>query len=440
MTNKLKIVQPIDKGKLDKARYFQSLLESAARAGLADAGDIKRQCVALAAKLAQRFTFGASSSIKEETAQGLLESVFYCVSRRLKTMETGDALDALRQKGIERLWSEGKELTYGDVKRARAMLEALRANALCTENIAYTDTLGEGLEAFFSAYDVEFAAHENPCMIDYFLCIELPELAGAEYILAYIERLSLENGFCAYFGGNVEELLKSSSPYWRELNVNIFELVLINAAGRVLCGRDALGLDITAQDGEKLKAALKPMSAQRLKAVLCAASQRACSEAGASDELKDYALAAAGRLSARVHFALGMDAAGEVFVQFKHDRRKNTFEDAAPMDDDAFRALTDEIRRCRHMSDKLGLIKNIRSMQDLEDMLGASCLYGGEYEAVFETLDDDALALLYTRLAEEDALHITESESEWHAALAAYLDKAGKTSRILKAAEGMEME
>jgi hypothetical protein len=441
MTNKLEIVQPIDKSSLDQAHYFASLVDKAASLGLLEnAGDIKRQTLMLTAKLAQRLTFGASSSIKEETAQSLLESVFYCVGRRLKAMETGDALKSLKQNSVESIWSEGRELTKRDVAKARSLYESLRETALETENIAYNDTLGEGIASFFRLYDIDFAAHEIPGMIDYFLCIELPELSGAEYMLAYLERLGVENGFCAYYGRDVETLLRSHSEYWRELNVNIFELVLTNAIGRVLCGNDARSLDISAAGREKLKPKLAAMSRQRLKAVICAASQRVCTEAGASDALKSYALSAAGQISARVYFALQTDTLGEVFVEYKAPVKKSRFVDAPPMDDDAFRALTDEIRGCRRMSDKLGLIKNIRSIKDLEDMLGASCLYGGEFEALFGTLGDEVLALLYLHVPEDGALHVTEDEKEWQAALFAYLEKTGKAARIREAAEGLERE
>ncbi len=437
MTNKLENIQPIDKARLDNTRYFEALIEAASQKGLPGAEDIRRQCVLFAAKLAQRLTFGASSSVKEEKAKELLKSIFYCLSRRLKTMETGEALQALRD-GVERVWEEGRELTQGDVKRAREMLALLRASSIKTENIAYNDTLGEGLEAFFCAYDPLFAAHETPGMIDYFLCIELPKLGGAEFILAYIERLSLENSFCARFGGNVEKLLRSISFYWRELNVNIFELALTNAIGRVLCGRDVFGLDISKEDRMRIEKALAPMSERRLKAVLCAASQRACAKNSASDALSAYALAAAGRLSARVRLALDTDTLHETFIEFKEEKQKTRFEDAPPMDDEAFRALTDEIRCCRHTSDKLALIKNIRSLRDLEDMLGASCLQAEEYEAVFGTLDDSVLALLYAHMP--DSMHATAAEIEWHAALAEYLDKEGKTRSIKETAQNIERE
>lgn len=95
-------------------------------------------------------------------------------------------------------------------------------------------------------------------------------------------------------------------------------------------------------------------------------------------------------------------------------------------------------RCCRHTSDKLALIKNIRSLRDLEDMLGASCLQAGEYETVFGTLDDSMLALLYAHMP--DSLHATAAEIEWRAALAEYLDKKGKTRSINEAAQNIERE
>lgn len=45
-----------------------------------------------------------------------------------------------------------------------------------------------------------------------------------------------------------------------------------------------------------------------------------------------------------------------------------------------FKKLTEEIRECSLVEDKILLIKNnIKSLEDLVDMLNADCLFGYEY-------------------------------------------------------------
>lgn len=441
MTNKLQVQDPIDVKTLDPSRYFQSLLAKAAGSKLLEnTEEIRRDTILLAAKMAQTYTFGASSSVTAETAQGLLESAMYCIGRRLKSAGTGEALKLLKVLPVEQLWSEGKELLRHDFTEARTLLNFLQESTFETENEAYSGTLREALPSFFSAYDIEYAAQESPCLIDYPLCIDPVKLTGIEYILDYLKKFTFENSFCAGYLDQIEPLLRGYSPDWRELNINIFELALTNAIGRAMCGKDAEALDISEEDRERLHSRLN-VSDVRLKLSVCVAVQRICSELKLPEPVRNYALKAAGQIVPRIKNALETGSLGSVFITLKGNAaRAARFMDAAAMDDEAFRSVTEEIRSCRHVSDKLILIKqNIKSIADFTDMLGASCLHGDEYDAAFETLDMETLALLYKYLPEDGAMHITERESEWHDALIGYLKTSGKTESITEAANAMEM-
>ncbi len=441
MTNELQKWRHIDRKAPDASRYFQSLLNKAAEAGLAGyADEIKRDTILLSTKMAQRYTFGASGSITAETAQGLLESAMYCIGRRLKPAETGEALELLKALPLEQIWSEGKELLRCDCSKARLLLGRIQESALKTENIAYSGTLYKALPAFFAAYDIEYAAHEVPCLLDYPLCVEPGRLAGAEYILEYLKRLSIENCFCEEYSEQIEPLLRGYSHYWRELNINIFELALTNAIGRVLCGKDIESLDINEEDRNKLRRSLGK-ARTRLKSIVHMAAERICTETGFPDQIHDYVLKAAGQIVPRIGSALETGSLGAVFITLKSKDSNNAlFNDAAAMDDAAFRSVTDEIRSCRHISDKLAIIKrSIKSIADFTDMLSASCLYGDEYDAVFETLGRETLALLYKRLPEDGAMHITEGEREWQSAFTGYLERNGKAEGIIKAAKAIDI-
>ncbi len=441
MTNELKTHDPIDKKALDPSRFFQSFLAKAGGAGLlGNMEEIKRETVLLAAKMARQYTFGASGSITAETAQGLLESAMYCAGRRLKAAGTGEALILLKTLPLEQIWNEGKELLRADINVARLLLGRLRESSFKTKNEAYTGTLYEALPVFFAAYDIEYAAHETPCLIDYPLCIEPPRLTGVEYILEYLKRLGMENCFCAGYSEQIDPLLRGYSPHWRNLNINIFELALTNAIGRVLCGKGAEGLGISEEDRERLLRSLSKAPG-RLKALAGVAAERVCPETEFPKQIRDYVLKAAGRIVPRIKNAQETDSLDSVFITLKTEApRSSRFNDATAMDDEAFRSVTGEIRDCRHISDKLALIKrNIRSIVDLADMLASSCLYKDEYSAVFKTLSDDTLALLYKRLPEDGAMHVTEGESKWQSAFIGYLEKSGKAENVMRAAEAIEL-
>ena len=91
------------------------------------------------------------------------------------------------------------------------------------------------------------------------------------------------------------------------------------------------------------------------------------------------------------------------------------------MDDEAFRAFTEAVQKCRSVSDKLALIRRcVTSLEDLADLLGADVLSGGGMAALFAGLDEVTLRQL-AAMVPEDGFHSTSAEQEWHAALTMFL-------------------
>lgn len=60
-----------------------------------------------------------------------------------------------------------------------------------------------------------------------------------------------------------------------------------------------------------------------------------------------------------------------------------------------FKKLSEEIRECSLVEDKIALIKNnIKSLEDLVDMLNADCLFEDEYIMYFKSLSKIEIMLL----------------------------------------------
>ncbi len=437
MTNK-PVRQQRLKSSLGAAKYFRSLLANA-QTGLK--ADVRAQTVLLAEGLAQRMTFGASGSVKAEAAQSLIESAMYCIGYRLKSVGEEAAYNELQKTPVRSIWKQGRDMIRQRAVQAKSELEDLRRGPFSTKNRAYNDTLSDGLPEFFKLYDADFAAHETPGLLDYPLSSQVQGLLGIEYIAEYLRRLAVENGLCSRFAGDAEALLACLGRNHRETHVNIYDMVLTNAAGRILCAKGLSSLDIGGEDRERLKSALGHMKKERLISALCAAAERVCFLLGITDEReRSYARAAAKGIAARVMNALVTDSLGAVFLEYKKQIPPVQFTDGRNMDDDTFRAVAEELRLCRHVSDKLAIIKrNVNSVGDLADILGASCLCSKEYEAVFETLDGDMLALLFLRLPEDGALHVTEAEREWHAAFSAYTESRRISESIRERAESIRL-
>lgn len=435
MTNEIAPYQHISSSR-GAVRYFKSLL-ACTEHGLR--ADIRAETIRLAEKLAARMTFGASSSVRAEEAQRLIESTMYCIGYRLKSVSPNEGLYMLSGTPAERLWKQGRDMIRERAEQAKSELAAIKSSSFKTENLAYNDTIGEGIHGFLAYYDADFAAHESPGIIDYPLSAEVRGLSGIEYISEYIARLAAETFFCAGYSSHTEALLRCLGRDYREVHVNIYDLVLSNAAGRVLCGDDLSSFDISEAGRERLKASLHGMSKQRLGAVLRAAAERVCSLADVSgDNERKYARSAMKGISARVMNALETDSLDAVFLGYREEKQQVRFIEGVNMDDETFRAVTEELRECSHIFDKLAIIhRSVRSIGDLTDILGASCLFGSEFETVFSTLDDSALALLWLHIPEDGAQHVSEAESEWHGALLDYLAAHGKAEQVGEKAESI---
>jgi hypothetical protein len=405
----------------DAGHFLAALLDAGERAGRItpeQRSRIRRDMERMLTDLAVRYTFGASSSMPAEKAQALLASAVYCIGIALKRLPSADtALEYLLGSTPDALRREGLSGIDDLTRRSKERLLALQASPV-TNNRAWLDTIRHGLPLFFSSYDAVYAAHETPGSIDYPLCVDINRLSGIEYIGVYIKKLCIEAAFCSRWPHtDIDALLRGHSPGWRELLINVFERTLTNALGCALCGRDVSRLVLIADDRTYLATKLGGLSAGRLRAMLGVSLGRL----GLDDAADRYAKAALPEIVSSVISALTSRHLETVFVTPALPQMPTVcYTDGPRLDDEAFRALTEAVRECRHMSDKQALIRrHIRSLSDLADLLGASCLFDDEYAALFAGLDAPTLGQL-TAMIPADPFHATAAEQEWHAALTAF--------------------
>ncbi len=86
-----------------------------------------------------------------------------------------------------------------------------------------------------------------------------------------------------------------------------------------------------------------------------------------------------------------------VFISFNEGEGNEMVEyiDGIRMANSEFKKLTEEIRECSLVEDKILLIKdNIKSLEDLVDMLNAECLFGDEYITFLRSLSKMEIVLL----------------------------------------------
>lgn len=418
---------PIQKEMLSGEHYVQSLLQQASRLGLVtpqQTEQLQLQTAQLLQKQLTRFTHGESSSVKVETAQSILLSLLFTVSLALKEMPEIEAqLKALTEEGMENLHTRGREAIKAKFLRAKALLNAVKHSRIKTENEAYNQTVDTAIPGFFTMYDLYYAAHGLPCMIDYPLAVEVTDRAGIEFIEVFLQRLAWENAFCAQF--STEELTQLFTGYhsdFNELLENIALLTLTNTLGSILLGRGSDSITLTSEDITLLMGRLAGLTSEGFTRQM----EIAKTQLPLVQDAADYLVQCADRIIVRID-AARQSLGPSPFIAVKHAGAVEAlvFTDHGRMDDERFRGLTEELRSCRDIQDKLLLMRReVHSFGDLTDILGAECFFGQEYEPLFGSLKDFELALLYKTIPREEdgTLHRTEAEKEWQQAFCAYFD------------------
>lgn len=141
------------------------------------------------------------------------------------------------------------------------------------------------------------------------------------------------------------------------------------------------------------------------------------------------------------------DRLESIFISLKgnHPQPLVQFEDGQKIDDELFRTITNEIRECRYVSDKILIIqREIHSIADLVDILEAYCIFNDEFFEIFKSLGDTELALLLRKLPThviDTDCHFTENEKEWQNRLNCYLNKIDLSRKegIRELAEKIDM-
>jgi hypothetical protein len=420
---------------LDAVSYFHTLVSEGCRHSILKPSELQTlqyQLLKLLTDQFNRYTSGQSSSVPVETGQQIQQSVFYTVGYYLKSLPAVQAgLEALQSCTLSELYAKGQKLIELHFQEAQKLLHTLQQERLDTDIYAYNSTLMEGIPIFFTSYDMDYGAHDNPGSVDYPLCLDKMNLTGIDYVLTYLQKLKLENEICRCFSmDEIKELLEGYDLEYKDLLFNLFELVFNNAIGCLLLGRSDGFLKISPQDRQYLQYELSQLSLEQLSRLVDDASDRLIESLYASSPmLEDYIAGAAAALKIRLKNALETGSLQHLFLSFREKTATGTilYEDGKGLDDETFRLLSEEIRSCRYISDKLLLIKKEPlSRKDLVDLLECGCFYGDEFSALFESLEPIQLALLVRHIPLDPArsgLWDRDDEKEWQSRLIRYLDQ-----------------
>lgn len=452
--NKLEKQYAIKRVNLDEEHYFQSIMEQAYKISLLTNEEleaVQMQTMQLLSKQIVSFTSGDSSSVRMETAQSIMLSIFYGIGIFLKSApDVDESIKLIKQKPICELYKSGRLLIDSQMKNARELFAAVKQSRIDTEHKAYNDTLDTGIEPFFSSYNADFAAHDvSGASIDYPLSNDKMNLVGVEYMLSYLQKLLYENQFCQKFSSErIHSLLWGYDKNYEDLLINIYEQVLMNALGCILNNKSALLLDVDPQDRQYLQQSLMRLAKDEIEILFINTAPKLFEQLDITDkELQQYIFLTIQNVSARIKNALEICQLETIFVSLKDSTSELplNFNDGTKMEDSLFRKITVEIRECRFVSDKIAIIKNnTKSMIDFVDILEGECIFEGEYDKIYGSLGDAELSILLKRAmptTEDMNFRVLENEKVWERELFVYLEhiEVERKNRIIKLARATNL-
>lgn len=428
--NQMEGKQRINRENLDKESYFQSLFSEACRNHLLENSRVEKiryELAELLAKETDRFTGGESSSILIEEAQHLLQAICYTISIYLKSKtDVNSQIEILKSEKISVLFYRGLDVISADIIAAESTIKQIQSESLKTDNLAYQDTIWEGVPEFFHDYEPEYASCDSPGTIDYPLCNEVKGGMGIEYLKEYLERLKLENNFCRRFQEKqIELLLQGYHKDYKDLLINLYELLLTNVLGCMLLDKDIFQLNITKEEREWLQSKLSKVTSEKLDYMMKQAFDDICRKLELKSDQIEYGRVALPQIILRLKHNLENNSLENQLISFSEEKESENlcYEDGIQMEDELLRKLIEEIRECRFFSDKLILLKEkVHSLADLTLIL-EECFYGEELEEVFRLLSPDEIKLLKKIIleeAEQDSIRNDNIIKEWQKQLLEY--------------------
>ncbi|QHI73573.1 DUF6179 domain-containing protein [Aminipila terrae] len=374
---------------------------------------VRYNLISLLGERTDRYTMNESSSVPIEKAEELLKSI--CFTIGLVVKKQGNS--SLKTENMSTLLKSGWNIIETKLEEGKELLKQVTESGVITENISYRDTV-QGIEKFFTRYDYRFFAHEIPCDIDYQLCIPLSDhVMGVEYINEYLFRLLMENRFCKHFKKEIMvQLLQCYCPDYRELLINVFEPVAMNAMGCALANKDVRDLDISDYDRKNILRVLENWPEEEVDEQLSKVVDVICSQLDIKDDrLHNYLYQALLVQYPRVQNQVHLKKLEGIFLSLAGENQEgkitSEYEDGEMMDDEQLRALIDAINNSGPASDKIKLVKqHIHSLRDMTEILNI-CFWEEEIMELLQSFSDTELVLLQEYVKNKPALW--KSETGW---------------------------
>lgn len=438
----------------DAALYVQRLLAEANRSQFFTDAELEKVQMALlnllAAKIASH-TSDASSSVRIEVAETLMKSNLYTIGLYLKSLPgPAEALKALQEMDITELYRAGRKRLNAKISVVNHFYQLVRQSQIETKQMIYNVTIMEGIPQAIKLYHPEYTAHELPAALDYPLANPTEHLTGIEYLQNYVQALYYENVFCSYFTpADLHALLFGYDKSYEDSVFNIFRLVFTAAIGCELAEGNLMHLRLSKTEIESLYGLLTEQTEDQIIRLGISARQNVQRQLNIRDRaLIQYLEDRLPEILSEITHAVKTGSLDKIFSVPEYSMKipQHMFSFGDKMEDTIYRAVLDELQSCRHLSDKLAIIREkILTLNDLDDLLLDGNLTEIEMTAVFHMLGRLEIAALVKRhltQSEMDADAASQTESELKNGLQQFMDQQSEKYReqIAKVIDSFEIE
>lgn len=282
--NELEIKSKINRSNLDEKNYFESLIKEAYNNGMITENEIINLQIDIIQLLDERvYKYNGidNSSVRKEIVEEINKSNYYTISMYLKTFNNpDDALEKIKSTNLNNIYYIGRKKIDRILNIIRVIYAKVKQNKLKTNNQTYNDTIIGGIQGFLKIYNPDFKAHDMEITADYPLYNNLiGKLDGVEFIKEYVYSIYLENELCNFFlNEKIERLLYDYSEDYKDLIINIFEIVLFEAIACKLAKRNVYDLEITSFELNEINNLLKNKKKEEIEKMIIEAYKEICKE------------------------------------------------------------------------------------------------------------------------------------------------------------------
>lgn len=282
--NEIEIISKIKRENLDEKNYFKTLIEEAyLNQMITDDNmvNLQIQLLQLLDERAYQYSGDDSSSVRKEVLEDIANSNSYTIGIYLKSFTNPDeAVKEIQEKGLKKAYQVGRKMIDRMLNIIRLMYIKVKETKLNILNDTYQDTIIGGIQGFLKIYNPDFKAQDMKITADYPLYNNLiGKLEGVEFIKEYLNSIYLENLFCKKFSEEkIQYLLYGYSHDYKELIINIFEIVLLEVIGCKLVNRNIQDLTISIEELNEIYLMFQDRKEAEIKQKIDRTYQEICNE------------------------------------------------------------------------------------------------------------------------------------------------------------------